>query len=304
MTTTTEHPVPLRSTPCQAADCTGTNEESPGGAPPHARNAVDRTVGINPNRPNAARMYDYLLEGQDNFAADRDAVASLLAHAPDLRKSARDNRRFLHRALEHLAAQGYTHYLDLGCGLPARHNVHQLVRHAEPDSHVIYVDNDPMVAVHGRALLARDDATFMVECDVRDVDILIHDRHVQAMLRSGAPVAVLATALFHYISWSDDPAGIIARLRDVLPPGSAMVFSHAGSDSLDPAKAAGIAQVYAGASASMTLRSRAEIRSLLGRGWRVADPGFVDVNAWLPDAELPGEPPRTVTFFGGVAHVC
>lgn len=254
-------------------------------------------------RPSVPRIHDCLLEGRDNFAEDRAAAAALLKQAPDLRLAVRDNRAFLTRAVEHLAARGFHAFLDLGCGLPANRNVYEIAARTNPRARVAYVDNDPMVAVHGRALLDVGEATTMIEADVRDLARIFADRHVASMLHGDEPVAVLAADLFPFVEETDSPAGIMKQLGEILPPRSVMVHSHLSSDGLDRFSVAAIEQVYAGTPSPGTLRSTEQIRGLFGGQWEITGPGVADVNRWLEEPTWRREPSRTATYVGGIVRV-
>ncbi|MCA2228785.1 SAM-dependent methyltransferase [Nonomuraea aurantiaca] len=254
-------------------------------------------------QPSVARIYDYLLKGRDNFAADRAAAEALLKQAPDLRESVRDNREFLTRAVEYLATQGISFFLDLGCGLPAQPNVYEIAARRIPRARVAYVDNDPMVAVHGRALLVVGEATAMIELDVRDPAKILADPYVAAMFGEDEPVAVLATDVFPFVEDADDPAAIMAELGEALPAGSVMVHSHLSSDGFDRRQIEAIEHVYAGTSARMTLRSTEQIRDLLGDRWEILAPGTTAVSRWFGPLPPLSEPPRSVTYVGGIVRV-
>ncbi|MBB3733954.1 SAM-dependent methyltransferase [Nonomuraea dietziae] len=254
-------------------------------------------------KPSVARIYDHLLGGRDNLAVDRAAAGALLKQAPGLKESVRDNREFLTRAVEHLAAQGISFFLDLGCGLPAAQNVYEIVAGRTSQARVAYVDNDPMVVIHGRALLDVDEATTMIEADVRDLAKIFADPYVVSMLQEGKPVAVLATDVFPFVEEADDPAAIMAELGEALPAGSVMVHSHLSSDGLDQRQVAAIERVYAGTSARLTLRSSKQIADFLGDRWQVVAPGVTNVNRWLENLAPLNDPLRSGTYVGGIVQV-
>ncbi len=151
--------------------------------------------GIDTTRPNVARIYDYLLSGKDNFAADREAAKRLIAAIPDVAEIARDNRSFLGRVVRYLAIKGgIRQFLDLGSGLPTQANVHELAQGVAPDARVVYVDNDPLVASHGRALLASGDQVRMVPGDLRDPASILRHPDTLGLLDLARPAAVLCTS--------------------------------------------------------------------------------------------------------------
>ncbi|MFC9974798.1 SAM-dependent methyltransferase [Spirillospora sp. NPDC127200] len=241
-------------------------------------------AGVDITTPNVARMYDYYLGGKDNYAADRAAAREVLKLAPHSPALARANRAFLRRAVRHLAAAGITQFLDIGAGLPTHGNVHEVAREAAPGSRVVYVDNDPTVLVHGRALLAGAEDATVVAGDVRDPEGLLADPTVRGMLDLSRPVGVLMVALLHCVADEDDPWAAVARLRDALPPGSHLVLSHiCASEHVTAARAA--ADVYQRSRATMVLRERSAIERFLD-GFEPLEPGLVALDDWRPDGDV------------------
>ncbi len=211
---------------------------------------------IDTGTPHPARIYDCLLGGKDHFPADRKAAEQILAAVPQAGAMARANRAFLQRAVRFLAAEASIgQFLDLGSGLPTHGNVHQVARQIAPEAKVVYVDNDPIVHAHGNALLA-DEQTTILFADLREPDF-VRDR--------------------------EDPAGIVAQLRDAMAPGSYLVLSHATAD-FDPAAANTAARAYDRATAPLTLRRHAEVARLFD-GLELVTPGLVQVAQWRPDPE-------------------
>src|SRR5712691_9085664 len=183
--------------------------------------------GIDTATPNVARIYDYLLGGKDNFAADREAARRLIEAIPDVAAIARDNRSFLGRVVRYLATRsGIRQFLDLGSGLPTQANVHELAQGVAPETRVVYVDNDPVVASHGRALLASGDQVGMVLGDLCDPAGILRHPDVLRLLDLTQPVAVLCTSTLHFIADEAEPHKIIAEYRDRMAPGSYLAISH------------------------------------------------------------------------------
>ena len=183
--------------------------------------------GVNRSIPNVARMYDYYLGGKDNFEADRVAAEEIMRLVPQTRTEALANRAFLRLAVRYLAAEaGVSQFLDIGVGLPTRGAVHEVVREVRPEARVAYVDYDPVVVSHARVLLAEPDRSIAVRGDLRDPAALLADPEIKGHLDLGRPVTVILLAILHFISDDDDPAAIIATIRDALVPGSYLVVSH------------------------------------------------------------------------------
>jgi hypothetical protein len=191
---------------------------------------------VDVSRPHAARMYDYYLGGKNHFAADRKLADKVLASMPAARTAARENRAFMGRAVRFLAEEaGIRQFLDIGTGLPATGSVHEIAQAVAPAARVVYVDNDPLVLAHARALLSSspEGKTAYVHADLRDPAAILANRAVRAVLDFDQPVAVMLVAVLHFILDEDQPARIVATLLDSLPPGSYLVASH-GTTEHDP----------------------------------------------------------------------
>jgi SAM-dependent methyltransferase len=257
--------------------------------------------GIDTTTPNVARIYDYLLGGKDNFAADREAAEQLIAAIPDVAAIARDNRSFLGRAVRYLAREaGIRQFLDLGSGLPTQANVHELAQGVAPDVRVVYVDNDPVVASHGQALLASRDRVAMALADLRDPASVWRHPEVAGLLDWTQPIALLCTSMLHFVADEDEPHKIIAEYRDHVAPGSYLAITT-GTMEEDPAgerdKAAG---VYRQASSQLHVRPLAEVRRFFD-GFELVEPGLVWITEWRPE---PGTTPtgRAQSMRGGVGR--
>jgi SAM-dependent methyltransferase len=255
--------------------------------------------------PNVARMYDYLLGGVNNFAADRVAVDRVLTHMPQQRASAVDNRMFLDRVVRFIAApeQGVTQFLDVGAGLPMKQSVHETARWVNPGSRVAYVDYDPVVVSHGKAMLAERECSVFVQADLRDPEAILGDPDIRAHLDFGQPVALLLVNVLHWISDVDDPYRVLSVLRDAIAPGSYLVLTHGSRDlvsaaSADAAKRA--ARVFDRASAQPHPRGRAEIMRFF-EGWSLEEPGLVPRHEWRPAPGAAG-PPGLGLCWAGVAR--
>lgn len=247
-----------------------------------------------------ARLYDYFLGGKDHFPADREAAERILRVAPEIRAAARANRAFLGRAVRRLAEAGVTQFLDLGTGLPAWNNVHEVAAKVTPHARVVYVDRDPVVLVHARAMPPGPGTTTVVEGDLRKPEAILRDPDVMRALDFGRPVAVLLVAVMHYVTESERPDEIVAALREALAPGSYLVMSHGTSD----ARAAFVRQsthIYQRASLPLTLRGRDRIMELF-EGFELVDPGLVWLPEWRPEQadliDFPGGPESSLALCG------
>ncbi|MFG2007225.1 SAM-dependent methyltransferase [Spirillospora sp. NPDC048911] len=275
------------------------NERGPTG-PPRVTTAGPgwTPAGGGTDLASPARLYDYLLGGMDNYAADRELAHRLLELQPGVAAAARANRAFLTRAVGLLAGRGVRQFLDLGCGLPARENVHRIASRRVPGARVVYVDHDPVVLAHARALLAQDGNVAVVQSDLRKPDELLGDVMTGGLLDWAEPVAVLLTAVLHFVADADDPAGILAALRAELAPESALVISHATAGTPpDTAKAA--ADLYTTACVTpLVLRCREEVATFFG-DFELLEPGLVPTAEWRPLDESP--PPPRGQLLAGVA---
>jgi O-methyltransferase involved in polyketide biosynthesis len=231
--------------------------------------------------PNPARMYDYYLGGKDHFLPDREAAERVIAAYPETRALARSNRRFLTRAVWYLAEHGISQYIDLGAGLPTSPNVHEIARQARPGARVVYVDNDPMVSLHGRVLFRDDDGVTVVDGDIREPRSILASPELTAVIDFAHPVAILCVAVLHFIREEEKPREIVAALRWQLAPGSYLVISHAATDGADQQVLAEIGDAYAEATAPAVPRTEAQIRELF-TGLELVHPGLVDVSQWRP----------------------
>ncbi|GGS95603.1 hypothetical protein GCM10010156_62310 [Planobispora rosea] len=240
-------------------------------------------AGIDVSIPSTARIYDYMLGGKDNFAADREAAELVRAALPEAPVMARENRAFLGRAVRFLAEAGIRQFLDLGAGLPTQENVHQVAQRVDPKARVVYVDHDPIVLIHGRALLATDGTTAIVQGDMREPQAILEDPRLLELIDFGEPVAVLFVSVLHFITDAEDPHGIVASFRDRMAPGSYLVISH-GSGGVRPEDEEKAQAVYDRATSQAANRSPEEIRRLFD-GFDLVEPGLVPVASWRPDRE-------------------
>jgi hypothetical protein len=238
--------------------------------------------GLDVTTPNVARIYDWLLGGKDNFAADREAGQRLLAAVPGVAKAARANRAFLGRAVRFLAEEaGIRQFLDVGTGLPTQGNVHEIAQATDPRTRVVYCDTDPMVVTHANALLANELTVAASQADLRDPDFLFTLPLERPLLDTSQPMAVLLAAVLHFLPDGDDPWALVERIKWKLAPGSYVVISHATGDEILAEALRVVAEVYEGASAPGVARSREEIARFF-TGLDLVEPGLVEVSAWRP----------------------
>jgi len=233
------------------------------------------------NRPNPARMYDYMLGGAHNFAADRDAVDRLAALVPDVAQAAQSNRAFIIRATQFLAAAGVRQFIDIGCGMLTHSNVHELAQRIAPESRVLYVDRDPIVLAHSRNVVAGDDRLQAIHGDLAEPEEILRHPIARGLIDFSQPVAILLGAVLHFIPDEGNPAGIVARLRDAVAPGSHIVISHGSADGrIDEGRM--VTEAFAGIDETLRLRSRAQIRELFA-GWDLVAPGETLACDWRSD---------------------
>ncbi|MFD1659526.1 SAM-dependent methyltransferase [Streptomyces caeni] len=256
-----------------------------------------RAEEIDTSRPHPARIYDYLLGGKDNYEVDQQAGDELAAAAPEVRMGLRANRDFLRRAVRYVVGEGVRQILDIGTGLPTSPNVHEIAHEVAPDVRVAYIDNDPIVKVHADALLSRSGSTSIVLADLRDPRAIVEHPDVRQVIDFDEPVALLLVAVVHFLTDAENPERIVTTLRDALPAGSFLVLSHATDDFADRSDAQA---VYNKATASLNLRSRAEIERFF-TGFELVEPGLAQVPFWRPDSPPPAGS-EEIGFYGGVAR--
>jgi hypothetical protein len=255
---------------------------------------------FDPNVPNVARIYDCLMGGKDNFAADRQAAARLLEAVPGAALAARENRAFLHRAVRYLAHEaGIRQFLDIGAGLPAARAVHEIVHGLVPPPVVVYADNDPVVIRHADALISGRPGVAAIQADLRDPRGLLDQAATGGLIDLARPVAILLVAILHFAEDSEDPWAIVNRLKDQMAPGSYLIISHVTADHIPPQAAQQARDAYAGASAPGVPRTRAQIARFFG-GLEMVRPGLVSVSGWRPD-EI-GPPAGPALFYAGIGR--
>ncbi|WP_396453066.1 SAM-dependent methyltransferase, partial [Actinomadura sp.] len=252
---------------------------------------------VDQSKPSAARIYDYLLGGKDNYDVDRQAAEAVLAVVPDQRLLARANRAFVIRAVRYLAKSGVRQFLDLGTGLPTSPSVHEAVGEVAA-ARVVYVDRDPVVKVYNDALLATTPGVTCLEADIREPDAILEQVRQQDLLDFDEPVAVLLAAVLHLVPDAEDPAGLVRRFCAPLVPGSHLVLSQFAAHS-DPEAMAQLRAVADGTPVETYFRDREEVLRFFD-GFELLPPGLVDVEQWRPDIE---PLPTRLKITGGVGRL-
>ena len=244
---------------------------------------IVRSLPFDTSKAHQARMYDYALGGKDNYAADRAAAEAVLKINPEMAFTARANRAFLGRAVRYLAAEaGIRQFLDIGTGIPTAGNTHEVAQAVAPESRVVYVDYDPVVLAHARALLTSGEAgaTEYIDADLRDTGTILSQ--AGRLLDFTRPVAITLISVLHAIPDADEPHAIVARIMDAVPPGSYLALSHVGSDLLSPETRQGLEGVTDRMmQQGITYRTREQVARFFD-GTDIADPGLVRVEEWRP----------------------
>ncbi|TYK49410.1 SAM-dependent methyltransferase [Actinomadura decatromicini] len=247
-------------------------------------------VEIRDDVPASARVYGWALGSKDNYQVDRDFAMQTAPVFPESIDITRQNRLFLYRAVRYLAEEaGIRQFLDMGCGLPTDNNVHQVAQRFAPDARVVYVDIDPIVLVHARALLAGDGSTVVITADFRDQEKLLDHPDVRRLIDFDEPLAVLFLSVGHHLLDADDPHRILHTVMDRAVPGSHLAFSQIVIS--DTERAAELDQRMNTAGIPWQNRSREEVDALLLDGLEPVEPGLVNLLHWRPDPDQPPLPP-------------
>ncbi|HEY3469184.1 MAG TPA: SAM-dependent methyltransferase [Amycolatopsis sp.] len=253
--------------------------------------------GVDLERPNAARVYDYMIGGKLNYAVDRAFADRILEVLPSARHMALVNRAWLRRAVRFAAERGVRQFLDIGSGMPTVGHVHEVVQAIDPASKVVYVDNEPIAVTHSEIVLEDNENAAMVQADAEYPDEVLAHPTTRAMLDFGEPVMVIMAAFVHFIPDERDPAGLIAKYADVLAPGGYLALSSATWDGQGEESRRSVA-LYEQSGTPLTLRSSDELRALAD-GFEILPPGVVFTPEWRPDEPLEDPPERS----GGLALV-
>ncbi|GAA1584051.1 SAM-dependent methyltransferase [Actinoplanes couchii] len=257
--------------------------------------------GVNINVPHSARIYDYWLGGKDNFAVDRAVGEAIIKAIPGMRFMATENRRFVHRIARDLVLkEGIRQFVDVGTGIPTRPNLHEIAQLHEPSTRVVYVDNDPIVLVHARALMISNPLgrSEYIAADLRRPRSILTDPALMDTLDLTKPVGLSLIAILMLIADADDPWSLVAELRDALPSGSCLAITHPTAD-FDPAAVAAAVKSATGAGMTLVARTREAVARFFG-DWEFLEPGLTPVSAWRPDIRV--DDPKVAYYWAGVAR--
>ena len=263
--------------------------------------APQRAPKIDTTIAHSARRYDYWLGGKDNFAADRESGDAIEAIYPHIRTAAVENRRFLRRVVRYLAGEaGIRQFLDVGTGLPTADNTHEVAQAVTPAARIAYVDNDPLVLTHARALLTSHPRgrTAYIDADLRHPDTILTDDALTGTLNLDEPVALLIIAVLHFVPDTEQAYTVVKTLMDALPSGSYLAATHATDDLLSAGTAEALTAIPG--RGDYTPRSRAQFRHFFD-GLELLPPGVEVVSQWRPDPEDTPPPPEHVSVYGGLA---
>lgn len=259
---------------------------------------MDRLPDLNQNEPHIARMYDYYLGGKDHYPADREAAEKVLQALPEVRIAAQANRGFIHRATRYLAGEaGVRQFLDIGTGIPTEPNLHQIAQEETPDARVVYVDNDPIVLAHARALMVGtpEGRTDYIQADATDPEEIL--AAAARTLDFGEPVGLSLIALLNFVPGAYE---ITETLVAALPPGSYLAITHLTGD-FDPAGVAATEQVYRERGLHCEPRDKAGVTKFFD-GMELLEPGVVPIHRWRPPIEPPQSMDAKVPGYAAVAR--
>ena len=256
----------------------------------HAIDDQHDAVPIDTSLAHPARVYDYLLGGKDNWPADRDVGERIMGLVPNARGEALANRAFLRRSVRYAAEHGITQFLDIGTGIPTVGPTHEIAHAVRPDARILYVDNDPIVLAHARALLVDDDLTHVLHADARDPETILAHPQTRQRLDFSRPVALMFVGLLYFVTEAEI-TGMLDRYAAALAPGSMLLITHV----LDTPEVEAAKAIYK-TTAPLVPRSRAGIEALFA-GWDLVEPGLVPIHDWRPDDDTS----RAGHILGGVA---
>ncbi len=246
----------------------------------------DLPSSIEIDKPNAARIYDYMLGGSHNFEVDRKFADDMMAATNLTPRSYRMNRSFLRRAVRFMVERGVDQFLDLGSGIPTVGNVHEIGQAANESVRVVYVDNEPVAVSHSRRMLADNPNATIVDADLRDPQAVLDDPETRRLLDFSRPIGLLMVAIFHFIPDGDRPVEIVRRYREALQGGGYLALSHFTGDEQAKVNAHHGIEWYKQTANPLIMRGKAEVAAML-EGVDLVDPGLVWVQRWRPDNSEP-----------------
>ncbi|GAA2083708.1 SAM-dependent methyltransferase [Actinomadura alba] len=241
--------------------------------------------GVDITKPSIARAYDVVLNGKDNFAVDRAFVGEIVKVVPEIYDVATYNRQILGRGVRFLADQGIRQFLDLGSGLPTVRNTHHVAQEVAKESRIVYVDNDPMVLAHGRALLVENDRTTVVTADVREPESILGDPEVRNLIDFTQPVAIMLVGILHHLHDDEGPQRIVDMFMNAVPSGSHLFVTHFCASSQDARDAE---EKFLALLGTGRFRTEEEIHAYFS-GLQLLEPGVVPLPNWRPDGPVPDE---------------
>jgi hypothetical protein len=257
--------------------------------------------GVDVSQPSAARVYDYYLGGACNFAVDRELAQQVAKAVPWVNDTARENRRFLRRAVRYCVNNGIRQFVDIGSGTPTVGNVHEVALEMDPSCRVVYVDNEPVAVAHSQLLLEGHDNVGVVRADLRDPDAVLGAEKTRALIDFDEPVAILMVALLHFIPDEENPVEVIGRYRDAVAPGSYLAVSHVTEDVFGD-QIRKLVEVYEDSANPVTARTHDDVMRLFA-AFELVDPGLVWTASWRPE---PGDPirpdPESCAIYAGVGR--
>lgn len=260
--------------------------------------AIDTSV------PNMARVYDFLLGGSHNFAADRRVAEAATANVPHAADVARLNRSFLRRAVLFMVDNGIRQFLDIGSGIPTVGNVHEIAQREEPSCRVVYVDKEPIAVEHSRIILRGNHRATVVHADLRDPDDLLGRPEIEQQLDLRRPVGLLNLLVWHFVSDAYDPAGLMARYRAALAPGSYLALTHITKDGADEGMTKALDYASRATPDQFFPRGHDRVTELFD-GFELLEPGVVGSAAWRPagPGDFSDAPGSNIVIYAGVGRV-
>jgi SAM-dependent methyltransferase len=250
---------------------------------------------FDPTKPNIARVWDFWLGGKDNFAVDRELAQKMLQVHPPSAQMARENKRFLGRAVSYVTACGVRQFIDVGAGLPTAVNTHDIAQEVDPEARVAYVDNDPVVISHARSLLAKSAGVIAVPGDIRDPERILVNARLRELINIGEPACVILSAVLHFAD-AETARGVAGAFARALAPGSYLIISVGSGN---PSEGENFTSAYT--AARVYIHSPDETLSFFD-GLELVPPGVVSVRGWHGDRPVRNLKPRTATFLGGVGR--